>query len=160
MRRAEQATTGERERDRRKHRSRELSQRVWEGGAGDASIYSQGRGLRRHRRPGHRARGEGPAAAGDCGRGGRGRLAGRSLWDRRAGIVGAWQVLARRSLPALARPADPPPPSGLGDAWAGPRTSSPPDGRARPRPGGACAPRERGERASGRACDPLCEPRG
>lgn len=165
MRRAEQATTRGRETERKRGGSTaaESSARECGKAAPETPVFiARGGACLRHSRPGRRARGAGPAAAGDCGRGGRGRLAWRSLRDRRAGTAGAWQVLASRSLPALARPSVPPllPPSVLGDAWAGPRASSPPDGRARPRPGGACAPREQSERAGGRARGPLCEPRG
>jgi hypothetical protein len=47
---------------------RELSQRVWEGGARDASIYTQGGGgCWRHRRPVGRTTGVGPVPPGNVG---------------------------------------------------------------------------------------------
>lgn len=111
MRRAEQATTRGRETERKRGGSTAAKSSARECGkaALETPVFIvRGGACLRHRRPGRRARGAGPAAAGDCGRGGRGRLAWRSLRDRRAGTAGAWQVLAGRSLPALARPSAPP----------------------------------------------------
>lgn len=118
MRRAEQATTRGRETERKRGGSTaaESSARECGKAAPETPVFIvRGGACLRHRRPagpGRGARGAGPAAAGDCGRGGRGRLAGRSLRDRRAGTAGAWQVLACRSLPALARPSAPFPRAG------------------------------------------------
>lgn len=130
-------------REKRKHRGRELSQRVWEGGTGDASIYSQGAGpvdvtdgraaAREGRGPlppgnvgGAEEEGS-PALRGDPSEG-RGPL-GLAGAGRPAGRFPPSRGPARRS------------PAGCLTRKAGPRARCPPDRRARPRPCGACAPR-------------------
>lgn len=128
---------------------RELSRRVWEGGASDASIYI--------RRAGPVDVTDGRSAA----RRGRG-LCRRGMWEGRKrkdslaqlGAEGrdrwALQVLARRSLPALARPAAP---RRAARFVGGAEGARPGGSRSAPSP-------SRRLRCTAAANDPLCERAG